>query len=227
VSDRVGAGAAAVDWRLSPRVHGVAIGQDLVLLDVEADAYFCLVDAGSCVEVGSGGAVDVSDETVRQSLVEAGLIDRGPPRPAPALAPARREVEAAAPAKVDAETLVRLLRAAWTARRHLRSRSFGELLAWAAARRTDPAPLVPAPSPALLAEAARFAALRVWAPFDGACLARSYMALRYLRLCGHDAWWVIGVRTWPFSAHCWLQAGDVVLDDTAARVMPYRPILVV
>ncbi len=75
--------------------------------------------------------------------------------------------------------------------------------------------------------AAEFARFRVWAPFDGACLKRSYMMLRYLRLRGHDAAWVIGVRTWPFMAHCWLQVGEVVLDDDHERLLPYHPILAV
>lgn len=212
-------------WRLSPHVHGVAIDQDLVLLDVEADAYFCLVDAAACVAVRAGGGVEVEDDEVRRTLMEAGLIAPGVADEAPILTPPRREVEPDLLARADRRTLSRLLRAAWIARRDLRACSFAGLLAWAAARPADRAS--PAPTPALMNEAARFAALRVWAPFDGACLARSYMALQYLRLCGHDAVWVIGVRTWPFTAHCWLQAGDVVLDDTAARVLPYRPILAV
>ncbi len=216
--------APVVGWRLSPQVHGVAIGQDLVLLDVAADAYFCLVDAATSVAVEPDGRVETADE-VRQTLADAGLIVQGLADRAPVMTPARRDVEPALHAQADGQTVSRLLRATWIARRDLRRRSFAQLLAWAAARPAGRA--TPDPTPGLIAEAARLATLRVWAPFDGACLARSYMALRYLRLCGHDAAWVIGVRTWPFSAHCWLQAGDVVLDDTAARVLPYRPILVI
>jgi hypothetical protein len=217
--------APAGDWRLASEVHGVAIGQDLVLLDVQADAYFCLVDAASSVAVGPDGEVRIAEPAVRETLIEAGLITPGARRPQRNITPAQRDVGPAAPARLDAKTAGRLLRATWIARRHLSSRSFAQLLGWAAARPGDQSD--PEPTDALIAEATRFAAVRVWAPFDGACLARSYMALQYLRLCGHDASWVIGVRTWPFSAHCWLQAGDIVLDDTAARVLPYRPILVV
>lgn len=36
---------------------------------------------------------------------------------------------------------------------------------------------------------------------------------------------VIGV-TLPFAAHCWIQAGDVVLTDTVERVSGFTPILV-
>ena len=47
-----------------------------------------------------------------------------------------------------------------------------------------------------------------------------------LRRAGQNAAWVFGVRTWPFSAHCWLQIGDAVLDDDPERVSRYTPIMV-
>ena len=39
--------------------------------------------------------------------------------------------------------------------------------------------------------------------------------------------WVFGVKTEPFDAHCWVQHGDVVLNDAPDRVRQYSPILVV
>ena len=48
-----------------------------------------------------------------------------------------------------------------------------------------------------------------------------------LRRHGHDARWVFGVRTWPFRAHCWLQRGEVVLDDDLETLVPLTPILVI
>lgn len=221
--------APAVGWRLAPSVHGVAIGRDLVLLDVEADAYFCLVGAASVIEVTPDGRVDVADDDARQTLLAASLITAGTPQcPARPLDRARRDLfQDAVAAPAERGTWPRLLQASLSARLHLHGRSFAGLLAWAASRAPGDERRWSPPSPALAAEATRLSRVRVWAPFDGACLARSYMALRYLRLCGHDAAWVIGVRTWPFSAHCWLQVGDVVLDDGAERVLPYHPILVV
>jgi hypothetical protein len=37
--------------------------------------------------------------------------------------------------------------------------------------------------------------------------------------------YVFGVRTVPFSAHCWLQMGSVVINDTVENVGTYTPIL--
>ena len=66
-----------------------------------------------------------------------------------------------------------------------------------------------------------------WTPAPAKCLIRSFMLLRLLRRHGLDARWVFAVRTWPFEAHCWLQAGATVLDDAGDRLVAYHPILVV
>jgi hypothetical protein len=64
-------------------------------------------------------------------------------------------------------------------------------------------------------------------PFQGECLFRAFMLLCFLRLGDCDARWVIGVKTYPFLAHCWLQVGRTVLDDAAERVCGFTPILTV
>jgi Transglutaminase-like superfamily len=38
---------------------------------------------------------------------------------------------------------------------------------------------------------------------------------------------VIGVATFPFRAHCWLQYGPLVLTDYVEHTLSYTPILVV
>lgn len=38
---------------------------------------------------------------------------------------------------------------------------------------------------------------------------------------------VLGVTASPFSAHCWVQRDDCVLNDTVERVRPFTPILVI
>ena len=73
--------------------------------------------------------------------------------------------------------------------------------------------------------AAVFAHLLPWTPFPGACLHRAYFLRLFLRRAGCDADWVFGVRTWPFRAHCWLEARGVVLNDDPEAVRAYTPIL--
>jgi hypothetical protein len=221
-------GGGDADWSLAPGVHAVAVDQDLVLLDVAADAYFCLVGAGAVVTLGLGGAVRVSDPATLNTLLEAGLVVAGrksdpthpPPRPVASVS------NGPAPRRPTGGTVRRIIHAGLATSLDFRRLSFERMLAWAGRRPQGDTWRLASPSPALLAIAEEFARFRVWAPFDGACLKRSYMMLRYLRLRGHDAAWVIGVRTWPFMAHCWLQVGEVVLDDHE-RLLPYHPILAV
>jgi hypothetical protein len=39
--------------------------------------------------------------------------------------------------------------------------------------------------------------------------------------------WIYGVQAEPFEAHCWLQTGDLVVNDTLERIAPFTPIMVV
>ena len=59
------------------------------------------------------------------------------------------------------------------------------------------------------------------------CLPRSIALSLRLARRGIHAHIVIGVRSDPFGAHCWVQHGEAVLNDTAEEVLRYTPILVV
>jgi hypothetical protein len=39
--------------------------------------------------------------------------------------------------------------------------------------------------------------------------------------------WVFGVKTDPFYAHCWVQQGSFVFNDTPDYIRGFSPILVV
>jgi hypothetical protein len=58
------------------------------------------------------------------------------------------------------------------------------------------------------------------------CLVRGIAMKRLLAQRGCDASLVFGV-TMPFSAHCWVQASDVVLTDTLDIIRRYQPIFAV
>lgn len=59
------------------------------------------------------------------------------------------------------------------------------------------------------------------------CLRDSLVMLRFLSAQGLYPRWVIGVRTRPFGAHSWVQAGTLVLNDLHEIVRGYTPILIV
>lgn len=57
-----------------------------------------------------------------------------------------------------------------------------------------------------------------------ACLLDSIALSRFLSFYDVHPLCVIGVRTHPFSAHCWLQMDDVVINDSVAHVRGYEPL---
>lgn len=59
------------------------------------------------------------------------------------------------------------------------------------------------------------------------CLPRSIALALALAGRGVRVHTVLGVKLAPFAAHCWVQAGDEVLNDTLEEVLRYQPILVV
>lgn len=75
---------------------------------------------------------------------------------------------------------------------------------------------------------AAFAKLR---PFfftaKDACLFDALSLSEFLAGYGVFPRWVFGVQSRPFAAHCWLQLGGVVLNDTVDHVKRYTPIMVV
>ncbi|SFI51864.1 lasso peptide biosynthesis B2 protein [Caulobacter sp. UNC279MFTsu5.1] len=208
---------------LAPHVFAVTIGPDIVVLDVLSDTYFCLADAALHLRLGADGAVDVEPAEAADDLLEAGLLQTAPPPPR-AAAREIRQGRPSSPSPISPRAVGVALRANLTAAKSIDQLPFADVLSLAGPLAET---VFEAPTTELLREADRFARLAPWLPREGLCLMRSLQQRLYLTRLGHAAAWVFGVRTWPFKAHCWLQAGDVVLDDTPEHVGTYTPILVV
>jgi Transglutaminase-like superfamily len=58
-----------------------------------------------------------------------------------------------------------------------------------------------------------------------ACLFESLALIDYLSRFGLFPHWTFGVQVAPFAAHCWVQQGDVVLNDSVENVRRYTPIM--
>ncbi|PZR36643.1 lasso peptide biosynthesis B2 protein [Caulobacter segnis] len=211
---------------LSDGVHATMIDEDAVFLDVATNAYFCLPAIGAALRL-EGRKMIVLAEPLGEDLLGAGLACDAPVASEGVMAQAPVHT---ARALIEALPATTRLAPAW---RHWRAailaglgnardqrRSFATRLPPPNGVRTD------TPNPTLLQDLAAFRGLAPWLPFDGACLYRSGLLRRYLAALGHRVDWVFGVRTWPFAAHCWLQAGDVALDDEAERLAAYHPIMV-
>jgi hypothetical protein len=208
-------------------VHLAVVGADIVVLDTASDAYACLPGLGGAIGLrGPEGQVDVILADAADRLIEAGLLtpDRQngaapAPPPLPTQSIWRTDHVALAPGdrRRLAKAYVKAAPQVWGA-------SLQNLLSAAARERPTAADTTPL---ALQRDAQAFDQMMPFVPFQGECLFRARLLLAFLRTEGRDAAWVFGVRTYPFQAHCWLQAGDTLLDDAAERVCGYVPILAV
>lgn len=217
-------------WQLAPAVHGVAVGDDLVFLNVASDGYFCLPGATALATLAPNRRdLQVADTHLASDLATAGLVlptttnavgecKPMPPRPrSSALADLSQR-----PRWCDLPEAFRCLVDLFL---NYRGKNLEAIVLTVS--RTPSWDHFQPPTKALLDEVERFNCWIPYAPVSGKCLLQSFLLLRLLRRRGHDAAWVFGVTTWPFRAHCWLQVGDVVLNDTYERLWLYQPIMVV
>lgn len=166
------------------------IGDDLVVLDLAADQYYCAPSAAR-----HGAATTDSPEPAQAPL----------PPGSDALRPSER---------------LALLLCLLDLARLYPGRTLGGLLD-AVSRRRNPDP----PDPETVFRLARaFRRWAIWLPISRKCLVRSFVLARLLQRCGQGCTWCIGVRTWPFAAHCWLEYAGVALDDRPERLCAYAVI---
>lgn len=72
-----------------------------------------------------------------------------------------------------------------------------------------------------------FAQARLLRSSADRCLPRSLALSSNLAAVGDASFVVLGVSLHPFRAHCWVQHGETVLNDSIEEVLRYTPILVV
>lgn len=72
-----------------------------------------------------------------------------------------------------------------------------------------------------------FRTLRRYYPRDYRCLFDSLTFVEFLAQYGIYSQWIFGVKLEPFGAHCWVQDGSTILNDTVANVRKYTPIMAI
>jgi hypothetical protein len=209
---------------LLPHVHAAVVDDDAVLLDVAEDRYICVPGGRRHLGLTSNGrSLNPPDLGTADALRAAGLVSTGASLSArPRIQPAVRDLREGPRGRFGFSDGLHAMGALTDYWRHYRGRPLPHILAYV--RRQGPAqPAAITPSVARLVTV--FAAALVWLPVPRKCLVRSFLLLRFLQWSGEDAEWIFGVSTWPFTAHCWLQVGDVVLDDLPERLLGLEPIL--
>ncbi|NIK40282.1 hypothetical protein FHY12_002607 [Xanthomonas arboricola] len=211
-----------------------SINERLVFLDVGNDRYFRLPEALEHSLLTYLAQAPVSDLEIND-LVARGLLverSRATADPQPSVMPAARSamemsISARRPQLFETlEVLALVLSTRLALKRSPLSRVLGSLSA-GARRRGMQQRSVAGLEQRLTDAASVFRRARVWVPVEMRCLLDSVALARFLRRRQLDAQIVFGVALDPFSAHCWVQTGDLVLNDTVGNVHAHTPIRVV
>lgn len=212
--------------QLAPHVHVASVEGDLIFLDARSDRYSCITrsEAHCLLSLLSGEEPNGGEQAeFAQELLEAGLLlpGRGRPFTAPEHHPPSADFHTiAAPApRASARTLWRLACSALEAGLKLHRGPIRWL-------RRQPRWESDVPVSRAATIAMQFDGLRPWIPRSGRCLPSSLILLAFLRRHGILAHLVLGVHTFPFEAHSWVEYRGVVLNDTIEHVRWYTPIAI-
>lgn len=218
-------------WSLRDDLHWCDCDGRAVFLDLKADRYFCLPRESNAAFLRVAHNEPQPGDCERLDLlVRRGLLIEGGARTAIQSATSIEPPGADFPGNEHvwprAITIMRAIacevRTAWL----LRRRSFYQVIE--SVRRSTPA-VSPAPrgqhrSLQLLVNAAAVTALLLRG--HDRCLVRGLALQSLCRKSGFSTKLVLGVIANPFTAHCWVQLGDVVLVGGYEQARLYTPILV-
>lgn len=216
-------------YRLKDGLSFCVTGRHVIFLDVEADRYFGLrpgceeafhrLLAGN--EPGPALAGLVKSGLVREdSETTKGLEPVSVPRavrevPKRPRSPLCRQSLACVIAQIRAMALLKTRRFGLIVR-EIENRSQQAAFGNTKRAEQDWGPIVSA-----------FAASANLRPRSGHCLISSIAFVHVAHCAGLQAKLVLGVSAAPFSAHCWVQADDYVLNDRLENIRPFEPILAV
>jgi hypothetical protein len=198
-----------------------------IFLDLPGDRYFCLgAEAAEGFSlILRGDALQAPDAAVER-LVAGGIL-------IPSAAGVRpRAVEPAAPTCTllrsdDAQSALGALEALsrrLAAETSLRMRGLDRSIDRA---RRKCAGLPHAEIALSIGAATAFAGSTLLRSRSKRCVSISLATLDWLAARGHSASLIIGVKLHPFEAHCWVQIGDLLVNDEVDAIRPFVPILVV
>jgi hypothetical protein len=201
-----------------------------VFLDLKHDRYLCLTpDAeGSFRRLCSGDVLSAADRASLDELASTGLLVHSTDDPRPI--PCRQSAPERSVFETDRRPRTRnILHALWRiACAEARSRFCSLSSSLAAVRsRKLASDLESAADEQLLEIAAAFRSSSLMASSLDRCLPRSLATAHMMIDEGFCPEVVIGVRLQPFSAHCWVEHGPVLVNETLDRVRAYTRILAV
>jgi hypothetical protein len=243
----------SASYFLSPHVHVCVAGKQVVLLDLERDKYLSMASTSPIGRWVRGWPATPADSTASEAdstslsgsdaenrllakMIEQGLLvkDASLGKEASPVVTERPdyamvEYDLNSRPSTTLEHLWRVCTAYTCAKWALRRRPIKEVVEAAHLRKKQASP----PSGSLDADTVRplvtaFVYLRpLFFTSKEACLLDSLTLVNFLAGYSVFPQWVFGVKTDPFYAHCWVQQGSFVFNDTPDYIRGFSPILVV
>lgn len=192
-----------------------------VLLDLKNDRYFGLAPRLEEPFADLVSPEGLLDRVKGAELIRLGLAIEGRRAPEQRLDPPRAShVEDNPFAGVSRVGVLQVWAHLTAARRAVRS--VDAVIARLARRKT----VTTSMDDRLMQATDQFLAARALVPIAPVCLQDSVALIDFLARRGFHPRLVFGVSLDPFSAHCWVQAADVVLNDALLRARTHTQILV-
>lgn len=220
-------------YYLPPQVFFCSTGSYCVFLDVDRDQYLAVdsksVDAltrefTDCAAVSMHVAPSIADDLRAQGLLTLDGRHAKPfdsvTVPVPVPIPTREQ-----------SPLINFLRlpafytACRVANRRLTKAPIRDTLDFVRHRKSQPSRRNLVALEFLFSLISTFNALRLLYPRPYLCLFDSLALVEFLATYGIFPTWIFGVEGEPFQAHCWVQYGELLLNDNVPRVSKYTPIM--
>lgn len=220
-----------MDYSLGGNWSFCVDGKMIVLMDVEANAYLALPPllATSFDRLRKGEDPRSEDTRPLQTLIGAGIITVGSKGsaicPCAIANPPTSEIEER---HLNRPRISDVLRAAVNLsqmHRALKRKKFSTVIADLDACKKPKSDCGLEIGNRAREIASAFHWLNTFVTRHDQCLLRSLAMIKSLRMNGVPSTMIFGIATRPFSAHCWIQYQDVVLNDTIEGVRSYIPIL--
>jgi Transglutaminase-like superfamily len=238
----------SASYFLSPHVHVCVAGRQVILLDLERDKYLAVAHAhpvgrwvrgwpslASAPAAAVGGTEPSAEPELLTKMISQGLLVTDAAVGKEAAPVVAREPQSAlveydlnVQPRASLGHLWHLFTAFAAAKWSLKCRPIKDVVEATRLRKAR-APLSPVVDVAALRPlVASFIHLRpLFFTARQACLLDSLTLIHFLARYGAFPDWVFGVKTDPFYAHCWVQQGDFVFNDTPDYIRAFSPILVV
>jgi|LNAP01.1.fsa_nt_gb hypothetical protein len=217
-------------YQLHENVTYCHVGDHLIFLDLNRDLYFQLSDRLERVflaQLHGDPKPDAEvDDLVRKNILTPSSNAEDPQRTAAIVLPSISAVERKiAASNLDTPTALEVFATVCSTQLQLKTRQLKHLIhALIEYRQRKTTGVGTVPDSSLLEAAATFRRARPYVPIETCCLLDSLSMLRFLSRRRLSASLIFGVTQNPFAAHCWVQAGDWVLNDTVGNVIAHTPI---